>query len=169
MARVEPKSGVENLMEYKELVVAFAAKCGLGQPESKDGAVVFEIDGMPVGFINDPAEDAVMVVAEIGEQNPDADEACSSALLKANYLFAGTGGATLCRNPETGAFAIMRSWPLASLDADAFAAAVNNLLATAEKWKAVVEGIDEAQSAHDDQEEEVLESGPGGAGGFLRV
>jgi hypothetical protein len=85
-------------------------------PDAKDGTVVFEIDGMSVGFVHDPTEDVVMVVAEIGEQNPDADEACSSALLKANYLFAGTGGATLCRNPETGAFAIMRSWPLASLD-----------------------------------------------------
>ena len=159
-------------MEYKELIDAFAAKCGLEQPDVKDGAVVFEIDGMPVGFIHDPAEAAVMVVAEIGEQNPDADEACSSALLKANYLFAGTGGATLCRNPETGAFAIMRSWPLASLDADTFATVVNDLLTTAEKWKTVVEGIDYAQNARDEQIEEerdILQSGPGDAGGFMRV
>ncbi len=159
-------------MEYNELIDAFAAKCGLEQPDAKDGAVVFEIDGMSVGFIHDPAEAAVMVVAEIGEQNPDADEACSSALLKANYLFAGTGGATLCRNPETGAFAIMRAWPLVSLDADAFAAAVNDLLTVAEKWKAVVEGLDEAQRAHDDQAEEerkLIERGPGDAGGFMRV
>ena len=159
-------------MEYKELIDAFAAKCGLEPPDAKDGAVVFEIDGMPVGFIHDPVESAVMVVVEIGEQNPDADEACSSALLKANYLFAGTGGATLCRNPETGAFAIMRAWPLVSLDDDAFAAAVNDLLTVAEKWKAVVEGLDEAQSAHDDQveeEREIIARGPGDAGGFMRV
>ena len=159
-------------MEYKELVDAFAAKCGLEQPDAKDGAVVFEIDGMPVGFIHDPAEAAVMVVAEIGEQNPDADEACSSALLKANYLFAGTGGATLCRHPETGAFAIVRAWPLVSLDADAFASAVNDLLTVAEKWKAVVEGLDEAQSALDgrmEEEREIIARGPGDAGGFMRV
>ena len=159
-------------MEYRELIDAFAVKCGMEQPGGEDGVVVFDIDGMSVGFVHNPAEDAVMVVAEIGEQNPDADEACSSALLKANYLFAGTGGATLCRNPETGAFAIMRSWPLASLDGDAFAVAVNDLLTTAEKWKAVVEGMGEAQVAHDDQieeEREILQSGPGGAGGFMRV
>ena len=159
-------------MEYKELVDAFAAKCGLEQPDAKDGAVVFEIDGMPVGFIHDPAEAAVMVVAEIGEQNPDTDEACSSALLKANYLFAGTGGATFCRHPETGAFAIVRAWPLVSLDADAFASAVNDLLTVAEKWKAVVEGLDEAQSALDgrmEEEREIIARGPGDAGGFMRV
>ena len=159
-------------MAYRDLIDAFAAQCGVESPDSKDGAAVFEIDGMPVGFIHDPAEDAVMVVAEIGEQNPDADEACSSALLKANYLFAGTGGATLCRNPETGAFAIMRSWPLASVDGDTFAAAVNDLLTTAEKWKAVVEGMGEAQIAHDDQVEEEKEMFQGGAvaaGGFMRV
>ncbi len=34
-------------MEYKELVDAFAAKCGVEQPDAKDGVVVFEIDGMP--------------------------------------------------------------------------------------------------------------------------
>ena len=67
-------------------------------PDAKAGTAVFEIDGITVGFIHEPVEDAIMVVAEIGEQNPDADEDCSSALLKANYLFAGTGGATLCRN-----------------------------------------------------------------------
>ena len=159
-------------MEYRELIDAFSAKCGVESPDAKDGVAVFEIDGMSVGFIHDPSEDAVMVVAEIGEQNPDADEACSSALLKANYLFAGTGGATLCRNPETGAFAIMRSWPLASVDGDTFAAAVNDLLTTAEKWKAVVEGMGEAQIANDDQVEEgeeILESGPGDAGSFMRV
>ena len=159
-------------MEYKELIDAFAAKCGLEQPDAKDGVVVFEIDGMSVGFIHDPAEAAVMVVVEIGEQNPDADEACFSVLLKANYLFAGTGGATLCRNPETGAFAIMRAWPLASLDGDAFATAVNDILTVAEKWKAVVEGLDAAQSAHDDQAEEERAAGargPGDAGGFMRV
>ena len=159
-------------MEYRELIDAFAAKCGIEHPGGEDGVAVFEIDGMTVGFIHDPAEDAVMVVAEIGEQNPDADEACSSALLKANYLFAGTGGATLCRNPETGAFAIMRAWPLASLDGDAFASAVNGLLTTAEKWKAVVEGVGEAQIARDEQieeEREILQSGPGDAGGFMRV
>ena len=159
-------------MEYLELMDAFAAKCGVENSAAKEGVAVFDIDGVSVGFIHDTAEDAVMVVAEIGEQNPDADEACSSALLKANYLFAGTGGATLCRNPETGAFAIMRSCPLASVDGDAFASAVNDLLTTAEKWKVVVEGMGEAQVAHDDQveeEREILQSGPGGAGGFMRV
>ena len=159
-------------MEYGELIDAFAAKCGVENPAAKGGTAVFEIDGITVGFIHDPAEDAIMVVTEIGEQNPDADEACSSALLKANYLFAGTGGATLCRNPETGAFAFMRSWPLASLDADAFATCVNDLITTAEKWKTVVDGIDDAQDVRDEQieeEREILQSGPGNAGGFIRV
>ena len=159
-------------MEYRELIDAFAAKCGVESPDAKDGVAVFEIDGMSVGFIHDPSEDAVMVVAEIGERNPDSDEACSSALLKANYLFAGTGGATLCRNPETGAFAIMRSWPLASVDGDTFAAAVNDLLTTAEKWKTVVDGMGDAQIAHEDQveeEREILQSAPGGDCSFMRV
>ena len=56
-------------MEYGELVDAFAAKCGVENPAAKGGTAVFEIDGITVGFIHDPAEDAIMVVAAIGEQN----------------------------------------------------------------------------------------------------
>lgn len=159
-------------MEYTELIDAFTAKCGLEQLDAKDGVVVFEIDDMIVGLIHDREADAVTVVAEIGEPNPDADEACSSALLKANYLFAGTGGATLCRNPETGAFAVTRSWQLLSLDTDTFATALNDLLTVAEKWKAFVEGIDEAQDVRDEQTEEdreIFGSAFGGNGDVMRV
>lgn len=159
-------------MEYSELIRELAAKCGVEQPDTKDGTVVFEIDDLTVGLIHDPAADAMMVVVEFGEPNPAVDEVCSSALLKANYLFAGTGGATLCRNPETGAFAITRSWPLVSLDVDTFETAINDLLATAEKWKAVVEGIDIAHDVRDEQieeESEVLKDSPRDDGGFMRV
>ena len=45
-------------MEYRELIDAFAAKCGVEQPGGEDGVAVFEIDGMTVGFIHNPAEDA---------------------------------------------------------------------------------------------------------------
>lgn len=48
-------------MEYKELIDAFAAKCGFEQPDAKDGAVAFEIDGMSVGVIHDPSEATVTV------------------------------------------------------------------------------------------------------------
>lgn len=43
-------------MEYKELIDAFAAKCGLERPDAKDGVVVFEIDGMNVELVNDVHE-----------------------------------------------------------------------------------------------------------------
>lgn len=159
-------------MEYIELIDAFTAKCGLEHQDAKGGVAVFEIDDMTVGIIHDREADAVTVVAEIGEPNRDAEEACCSAFLKANYLFAGTGGATLCRNPETGAFAITRSWQLLSLDSDTFTTALNDLLTVAEKWKAVVEGIDEAQDARDEQiegEREIFDDGFGGNADVMRV
>ena len=66
----------------------------------------------------------------------------------------------------------MRSWPLASVDGGTFAAAVNDLLTTAEKWKTVVDGMGDAQIAHEDQveeEREILQSAPGGDCSFMRV
>ena len=60
-------------MEYRELIDAFAAKCGLEGSDAKDGVAVFDIDGMTVGFVNDETSATVMAVAEIGYPPPDAN------------------------------------------------------------------------------------------------
>ena len=52
-------------MEYRELIDAFAAKCGIEHPGGEDGVGVFEIDGMTVQNVGDldPADgDALYVL-----------------------------------------------------------------------------------------------------------
>ena len=163
-------------MEYNELMQGFAAKLGVAELEMHEGATVLEMDNMTVGFVHDPVEDAVMVVVEIGYPPPDADGPFGGVMLKANYLFGGTGGATLCQNPETSAYAVMRSWPLQLLDVDTFAAAVEKLVNTAETWKDSLSGSAEAEEAKEEMDEEfenALSHGqlPGSlsSNGFLQV
>ena len=85
-----------------------------------------------------------MVVAEIGQPPPSADGPFGGMMLKANYLYNGTGGAVICQNPETGAYAVMRSYPLAR---ETFAQAIEALVNTAERWRDVLAGAGLAEDA----------------------
>ena len=159
-------------MEYNELMQGFAAKVGVAELEMHDSAAALEIDEMTVGFGHDEKSDAIMVVVEIGYPPPDADGPFGSAMLKANYLFGGTGGAVICQNPDTDAYAVMRSYPLVSLDVETFAAAMETLLNTAESWKGILASAAEAESEKEEQEEDAEES-PSPTGfpmdGFMQV
>lgn len=160
-------------MEYNELMQSFAAKYGLADLQADNGTVVLEIDGMTVGFIHDPASDSVMVVAEIGYPETDVSANLASAMLKANYLFAGTAGAVLCQNPETGAYAVMREYRLVEHDPKTFEGALEALLNSADQWKGVLGAMNEENAEDSDDDEtdsaaaDELPSVP--AGGFIRV
>ncbi len=156
-------------MEYNELMRGFAAKFGIADIDTDNGTAALEIDGMTVGFLHAPETDELMVVAEIGFPPPDANGPFGSIMLKANYLYNGTNGAVICQNPETGAYAVMRSYPLAQFDVETFAQAVEALVNTAERWKDV---ISLARAVEDEKDAEASEDGDrfaGGLDGFMQV
>ena len=160
-------------MEYNELMQSFATKYGLADLQSDNGTVVLGIDGMTIGFIHEPATDSVMVVAEIGYPETDVSVNLASAMLKANYLFAGTAGAVLCQNPVTGAYAVMREYRLVEHDPKTFEGALEALLNSADQWKGVLGAMNEENAEDSDDDEtdsaaaDELPSVP--AGGFIRV
>ena len=153
-------------MDYPELMRGFAAKYGVSDIDTANGAAALEIDGMTVGFIHAPESDEIMVVAEIGYPPPSADGPFGGMLLKANYLYNGTGGAVLCQHPETGAYAVMRSYPLARFDVETFAQATEALVDTAERWRDLLSGAGLAEDAKDAKD---AEDAPPFPGGFLQV
>ena len=73
-------------MEYKELIAAFAAKCGIEGLSASDGAAVIEADGVRVELIDEQQTGCVLACAEIGHPPPDADGAFGSMMLQANFL-----------------------------------------------------------------------------------
>ena len=154
-------------MEFNELMQSFAAKYGLADLKIDSGTAVLEIDGMTVGFIHDPVTDSVMVVAEIGYPETDVSANFASAMLKANYLFAGTAGAVLCQNPETGAYALMREYRLVEHDAKTFEGALEALLNSADQWKGVLGAINEGDAEDDEAGPPAADESP--TGDFLRV
>lgn len=159
-------------MDYPELMRGFDAKYGVADIDTGNGAAALEIDGMTVGFIHAPETDEIMVVAEIGYPPPDPDGPFGGVMLKANYLYNGTGGAVICQNPETGAYAVMRSYPLAQHDVETFSRAVEALVNTAERWRDLLSGAGFAEDAKDEKDAESSEDAstfPGGLGGFMQV
>ena len=85
--------------------------------------------------------------AEIGLPPPDANGAFGAMMLKANFLLRATAGATLCQNPETGAYALVRPFPLAITDVESLCKGLESLVNQAENWRRVLAGIREAESA----------------------
>jgi hypothetical protein len=114
--------------------------------------------------------DSVMVVAEIGYPETDVSANFASAMLKANYLFAGTAGAVLCQNPETGAYALMREYRLVEHDPNTFEGALETLLNSADQWKGVLGAMNEEDAELDEDDKTsppAADESP--SGGFIRV
>jgi len=134
-------------MEFMELIAAFAAKHGIEGLDGADGVAELNVDGFRVELLHDMHANSMFVCAEIGHPPPDANGALGALMLKANFLLRGTEGATLCQNPETGAYAIVRPFPLALTDAVSLAAGIESLVNQAENWRKSLNGIRAAENA----------------------
>ena len=115
-------------MEFNELIAAFAAKYGIKGLDGADGAAELDVDGIRVELLDDPQARSLFACAEIGHPPPDANGAFGAMMLQANFLLRGTEGATLCQNPETHAYALVRPFPLALADVESLAAGLESLV-----------------------------------------
>ena len=135
-------------MTYEELIVQFGARYRIEGLASQGGVAALVIDGNKIGLISDEAADAVVVCAEIGFPPPEANGKFGEVMLKANHLFLGTGGGTLCQNPDTDAYVLMRPVPLSRLEsAEAFGAMLEEVLSQVENWQQILAGMREAETS----------------------
>ena len=158
-------------MDYNELIESFAASLGIEGVQTDGGACAFEIDGMKVNIFRDDAAGTVMIYGEIGQPPSEDDRSFGPAMLKANHLFGGTGGATLCQNPETGEYAIFQAFPLSGLDAESLAEHVARIADKTEHWRSILNAfqVAEREKGEAAAEEVLLDAIHGGQNGFMRV
>ena len=128
-------------MDYKELMAAFAENIGIEELPIVDGATSLDVDDMRVEVIHDEKADGVLLGGIIGEPPPEGQGLFASMLLQANFLFQGTGGATIGQNPETKEYALMRTFALKDLDVDAFSDALGNFVNELERWRGLLAGF----------------------------
>jgi len=82
--------------------------------------------------------------------------------------FLGTNGGTLCQNPDTDAYVLMRPVPLAPLEGEeAVGAILEETLAQVDRWKQNLNGMREAEDTLGTQVAE--ERAAFDAGAFIQV
>ena len=118
-------------MDFDSTMKAFADKFSLAI-EPKDGTVVLDFNSIPVSFMD--AGDAVVIHAPIGESRQDAEAGLLHSMLAANAALADDGFA-ICQGNATDGFAIVRSAPVETLDADSLSEIVAALLSIATEWR----------------------------------
>lgn len=164
-------------MSYDDLIKAFGEKLGGGIELKPDetGTVMLDVDGMPLSILG--LEDIGLVVLSgiIGEPPPaDGKERLYEAILKANYNFMGTSGATMSINPDSGEVSLCKALPLDLTDGDKFFAETEGFLNVLESWRKIVSdfrgSIDEPAHKAEDAGGTGAAADFGGFGnGFMQV
>ncbi|MBR1588111.1 MAG: type III secretion system chaperone [Kiritimatiellae bacterium] len=130
-------------MTFGELREGLGKKLGV-EIEDAGGAFALEIDGQAVVVLQ--AGDGLLLVrADLGEIPPDRRDAIALAAMEANYLYQGTGGATLAVNPGDGHLNLQRYNWLERVDTDKAMDALSRFADTAAAWKRLVAEIPAAE------------------------
>jgi len=140
-------------MEFKELLAAFAAKYGVKGLDIVDDAAEIDVDGIRVELLNDTHTRSLLACVEIGHPPPDVNGMLGALMLQANFLLRATEGATLCQNPETHAYALLRPFPLALASVESLADGLESLVNQTESWRKALAGMHMAEAAHAKEEE----------------
>ena len=120
-------------MTFEGLIENLGERLGIAF-EDAGGAVAVEVDGETV--VLQDAGELLLLRAEVGEIPADAKESILSSAMEANFLYQGTGGATLAVNPADGRLHIHKYNWMERLDADAVLDAVGKLSAAA--WRRIL-------------------------------
>ena len=143
-------------MEYNELIEGFAAKFGLEGIVTKDGITALSFDNMKVEIVHNEVDGSVLLCGVIGQGPTEDIPKYNAFLLQANFLFQGTGGATLSQNPRTKEYVLVRAYPLDHLDTDAFVAALEAFVNGVERWRTLLVDFNPVREEADAMEQEPL-------------
>ena len=148
-------------MDFNQLVEGFAARFGVEGLAVADGTAAITVDGIRLDIIHAKPSDApaakgllvdvVLACAEIGQPPAEGADDFAGTLLRANFLFRGSGGGTLCQNPETKAYALVRPYVLSALDVETFATKLSQLVDQVERWRDLLENWRVAKEASEEQ------------------
>lgn len=122
-------------MTFGELIDVLGKRLGV-EIEDAGGAAALEIDGETV--ILQDAGELLLVRAEVGEIPADGREGILASAMEANFLYQGTGGATLAVNPADGRLHLQKYNWMERIDAESALAAIGNMADTAAAWRRVL-------------------------------
>jgi hypothetical protein len=154
-------------MEFSTLVSRLGDKFGL-EMDGSLGAAGLEIDGVAVilQLAGGPRGDILFTHADLGLPPSERYDAVVGAVLEANFLYQGTGGASFAINPADGHLHLQRYDWLERLDVDDTLAMLQRFSETISSWKSIMADVQQAaadQASASDSGEQAV------SGGFMQV
>ncbi len=126
-------------MELFDLMAGLAEKLGIEsfQP-SDDGSYNFGVDDMNITIMSIQELNQILIYSELGDEPPDDPGKLAIAMLQANHIFQGTGGATLAQDPQTRKYTLCRYDNTRFLDVDALYSIIEKFVNTVEIWQQMI-------------------------------
>ena len=126
-------------MTFGKLIEELSARLGV-EIEDAGGAFALEIDGQTVvlQLAGGRDGDILLTRADLGDIPPDRRGALAAAALEANFLYQGTGGATLAVNPGDGHLHLHRYDWLDRMDAEKALSVLSRFTETVAAWSRIV-------------------------------
>ena len=123
-------------MRFPDILDALSKQLNI-EITDEGGASAVEIDGLNV-ILNLADSDLLLIHADLGEIPPDLREKVAAAALEANFLYQGTGGATLAVNPFDGHLHLQKYNWLERLDPDKVLNTLSRFADTALTWRKII-------------------------------
>ena len=147
-------------MDFTQLIADFAERHSIANLVAEDNAAALDVDGIVITLV--AAGDALSISADIGEPPSEGRAEFAELLLEANMQ----SGAFFAKEPESGAYVLVRRLQLPTLDAESFDAALEALVNLAETWRRLLADFRPVAKAAAERTEE---SPQFGANGFVQV
>ena len=127
---------------YRNLLTEFANEIGLQPLDQFLETEEVVIDDVTVSLFFEGDEELgdVVFFSLLGKPSAERLPAVTRVLLEANYLWAGTGGATLGMSPDDGTVIIAARLPLDTLNGAALASLLDSFVDSASFWRRYVAG-----------------------------
>ena len=147
-------------MEFEKLISDFAERHRVANLAAENNAAALEVDGIVVTLV--AAGDSLSVSAEIGEPPADGRAEFAELMLEANLQT----GAFFAKEPESGAYVLVRRLQLPALDAESFDTALEELVNLSETWRRLLADFRPVAKAAAERTEGAPQFG---ANGFVQV
>ena len=147
-------------MEFEKLISDFAERHGIANLAAEDNAAALDVDGIVVTLVT--VGDVLSVSAEIGEPPDEGKAGFSELMLEANLQ----SEAFFAKEPERGAYILVRRLPLQTLDAESFDSSLEALVNLAETWRRLLSDFRPVAKAAAERTEEAPQFG---ANDFVQV
>ena len=139
-------------MELEKLITEFAAATGIANPIAVEGVWKFSADGHVFGIAEDDTGSDVWIYGEIPAPSPERENEFRKVALEANFFMHGTCGAVISINPESGAYTLIKSMPIATATPEDFMVFVEKFVNTLATWKDISNATQQAAAVDAPQE-----------------